>query len=125
MIRQTSIVYRLPHLTRAQFDDYWRKTHAPLIASVAEVLGIREYVQLCPVDDHSPLAKWSGLPCDGIALVSFDSAQAVVSCSAVPEAREAIALIREDEERFIDRARTTIIWGTEREIIRISFPEGP
>jgi uncharacterized protein (TIGR02118 family) len=125
MIRQTSIVYRLPHLTRAGFDDYWRKTHAPLIASVAKVLGIREYVQLCPVDDHSPLAKLNGLACDGIALVSFDSVQAVVSCNAVPEAREAIALIRQDEARFIDRARTTIIWGTEREIIRTHFTEGP
>ncbi len=125
MIKQTSIVYRLPHLTRPEFDDYWRKVHAPLIALVANVLGIRDYVQFSPLDDNSPLAKMNGLACDGIAQVWFDSPQAVLSSNTVPEAREAIELIRKDEAQFIDRERTSRIWGSEREIIRSSVAPRP
>ena len=36
----------LPTLTREAFQDYWYGTHGPLVASVAETLQIRRYVQL-------------------------------------------------------------------------------
>ena len=46
MIKLTFCLVRLPSLTREQFQDYWFNTHAPLVKSHREVLGIRRYVQL-------------------------------------------------------------------------------
>ncbi len=40
MIKLTFCLKRLPHLTRAEFQTYWRKVHAPLVQAPAEVLGI-------------------------------------------------------------------------------------
>ena len=36
---------RLPHLSREEFQRYWREVHAPLVAERASVLGITRYVQ--------------------------------------------------------------------------------
>ena len=46
MIKLTFCLVRLPTLSREQFQDYWLNTHAPLVASVKDVLRIRRYVQL-------------------------------------------------------------------------------
>ena len=117
MIKQVIIVNRLPQLSRAEFLDHWRNTHAPLIQSLAATLGIHRYVQLCPMAESSPLAAASKLDCDGIAEVWFHSAEAVLANGASPEAREAMKQIREDEELFIDRTRTHAFWGEEAPVI--------
>ena len=39
MIKLTFCLRRLPHLSREEFQAYWRETHAPLVAERAEVLG--------------------------------------------------------------------------------------
>ena len=36
---------RLPHLSRDEFQRYWREQHAPLVKRHAAVLGIKRYVQ--------------------------------------------------------------------------------
>ncbi|HBQ49001.1 MAG TPA: EthD family reductase, partial [Hyphomonas atlantica] len=45
MIKLTFCLRRLPHLSREEFQVYWREKHAPLVAKHAEVLGILRYVQ--------------------------------------------------------------------------------
>ncbi|MEL7028619.1 MAG: EthD domain-containing protein [Pseudomonadota bacterium] len=117
MIKQLIIVNRLPNLSKAEFLNHWRNTHAPLIASVSAAVGIRRYVQLSPLSDGSPLSKASNLECDGIAEVWFDSVASVLSGAASSEAKAAMKRIREDEERFIDRSRTQVIWGEEAQVI--------
>lgn len=117
MIKQVIFVKRLPGLSRAEFLDHWHNKHAALIASVADTLSIRRYVQLCPMAEDSPLARASKLECDGIAEVWFASADAAVSNANSLEARAALRLIREDEEHFIDRAHTLSFWGEEARVI--------
>jgi hypothetical protein len=51
MIKLTFCLHRLPHLTRAEFQDYWFNNHAPLVASVRDALKIRRYVQLHSLPD--------------------------------------------------------------------------
>ena len=46
MIKLTFCLVRLPHLSREEFQAYWRGTHAPLVASVAGTLKIRRYVNV-------------------------------------------------------------------------------
>ena len=45
MIKLSFCLVRLPHLTREAFQTYWLGTHSPLVASMAEALQIRRYVQ--------------------------------------------------------------------------------
>ena len=121
MIKLTFCLVRRPHLTREQFQDYWRNTHAPLVASVAETLRIRRYVQL-----HSlPEAASAGIrqsrnappEFDGVAELWFDSLEALAANGARPEAQAAGALLLEDERRFIDLEKSPLWWGEEKPIV--------
>ena len=41
MVKLTFTLRRLPHLSREEFQRYWREQHAPLVEKHREVLGIR------------------------------------------------------------------------------------
>ncbi len=121
MIKLTFCLVRLPSFTRESFQAYWRGTHAPLVASVADTLGIRRYVQT-----HSlPAAASDGLRAsrsapadyDGVAELWFDSLDAVIENGRRPEAQAAGALLLEDEKRFIDLPRSPLWWGEEHAIV--------
>jgi uncharacterized protein (TIGR02118 family) len=121
MIKLTFCLTRLPHLSREAFQDYWFKTHAPLVASVAETLQIRRYVQL-----HSlPAEASAGIRAsrdtveefEGVAQLWFDSLEALAENGRRPEAQAAGAMLLEDERRFIDLAKSPLWWGEEKVIV--------
>jgi len=118
MIKLTFCLHRLPRLSRAEFQDYWFNTHAPLVASVREDLKIRRYVQLhsLPDTDKAPFAVVRGAPepYDGVAQLWWDSLEDLASDT--PAARAAGALLLEDERRFIDLPRSPLWLGEERVI---------
>jgi uncharacterized protein (TIGR02118 family) len=121
MIKLTFCLVRLPHLSRAQFQKYWFETHAPLVASVAETLQIRRYVQLhsLPAEAHAALRESRQAPAefDGVAELWFDSLEALAANSERAEAREAGRRLLEDERRFIDLAKSPLWWGQERVVV--------
>ena len=45
MLKLVFCLHRLPHLSREEFQRYWREEHGPLVRRHAEVLGIARYVQ--------------------------------------------------------------------------------
>ena len=110
MIKLTFCLIRLPHLSREAFQDYWRNTHGPLVASVAETLKIRRYVQL-----HSLAPAASDY--DGVAELWFDSLEVVVENGRRPEAQAAGALLLEDERRFIDLSKSPLWWGEDKVVV--------
>jgi len=121
MIKLTFCLVRLPHLTREAFQRYWLETHAPLVASVAETLQIRRYVQLhsLPREASAPLRASREGPddYDGVAELWFDSLDALAANAERAEARAASALLLDDERRFIDLSRSPLWWGEERPIV--------
>ncbi|MDB5443137.1 MAG: EthD family reductase [Phenylobacterium sp.] len=121
MIKLTFCLVRLPHLTREGFQDYWAGTHAPLVASVAEVLQIRRYVQLhsLPPEAHAAIRASREAPpeFDGVAELWFDSLEAVLANLQRPEAQAAGQLLLEDERRFIDLPKSPLWWGQERVVV--------
>lgn len=121
MIKLTFCLVRAPHLSREAFQAYWFETHGPLVASVADTLLIRRYVQLhsLPAETHEGLRASRAAPeeFDGVAELWFDSLEALAENGRRPEAQEAAALLLEDERRFIDLARSPLWWGQERVIV--------
>ena len=123
MIKLTFCLVRLPHLSREAFQDYWFNTHGPLVASVAETLRIRRYVQLHsqPEEASAALRASRDAPAeyDGVAELWFDSLEAVIENGQRPEAQAAGRLLLEDERRFIDLPKSPLWWGNEREIVAL------
>jgi uncharacterized protein (TIGR02118 family) len=121
MIKLTFCLARLPHLSRAAFQDYWFNTHAPLVASVGETLQIRRYVQMhsLPAELNAAVRASRDAPpdYDGVAELWFDSLEALAANGERPEARAAAALLLEDERRFIDLAKSPLWWGEEKTIL--------
>ena len=121
MIKLTFCLVRLPNLSREAFQAYWFDTHGPLVASVADELKIRRYVQL-----HSlPAAASAGLRAsrsapeeyDGVAELWFESLEVLAENGRRPEAQAAAALLLEDERRFIDLPKSPLWWGQERVVV--------
>lgn len=121
MIKLTFCLVRLPRLSREEFQAYWRNTHAPLVASVAETLKIRRYVQLHSLPEAANLgvreARRAPPEFDGVAELWFDSLESLAENGARPEAQAAGALLLEDERRFIDLPKSPLWWGEEKVVV--------
>jgi uncharacterized protein (TIGR02118 family) len=121
MIKLTFCLTRAPHLTREAFQDYWFNTHAPLVASVAQDLQIRRYVQAhsLPADLNVDIRAARSAPAeyDGVAELWFDSLEALAANAQRPQAQAAGALLLEDERRFTDLSKSPLWWSNERPIV--------
>jgi uncharacterized protein (TIGR02118 family) len=121
VIKLTFCLTRKEGLSREEFQAYWRETHAPLVASVAETLNIRRYVQAHTVDDaiNDPIRASRGGPpsYDGVAELWWDSLESLGAPGQTEEGRAAGAMLLEDERRFIDLSRSPLFFGEEHEIV--------
>jgi uncharacterized protein (TIGR02118 family) len=120
MIKLTFALTRLPDYTRESFQAYWFDHHAPLVASVKEVLRIRRYVQShsLAAESSGDLRRSRGGPegYDGVAQLWWDSLEDVGASMADPAGIEAGRMLLEDERKFIDLARSPLWWGEEKAI---------
>ena len=119
MIKLVFCLRRLPHLSRAEFQRYWRETHAPLVRRHAATLGIRRYVQLHtlehPTQDALRASRGGPEPYDGVAELWWDD---LGDLARADDAWRAAALaLLEDERRFIDLERSPLFVGEEHAII--------
>ena len=119
MIKLTFCLTRLPHLTRAEFQEYWLNNHAPLVAKYKDALRIKRYVQVHakPEEMNEPLRGPRGGPAgyDGIAELWWESADDMNRDD--PLAREGGRVLLEDEKKFIDLSRSPLWFNEEHEII--------
>ena len=120
MIKLTFALVRRPDFTREAFQTYWLETHAPLVASVRDVLRIRRYVQLHSADPAVSAdirASRNGPEqYDGVAQLWFDSFDDLAAGASDPEAAKAGRMLLEDERRFIDLEKSPLWWGEEKVI---------
>ena len=120
MIKLTFCLRRLPHLSREEFQVYWREKHAPLVAKHAEVLGILRYVQNHTSHDNlnvSMQASRGGPPVyDGVAELWFKSEKAMAANNSAAAAKAGAELL-EDEQKFIDLANSPLWFGDEFEVV--------
>lgn len=122
MIKLTFCLKRLPHLSRDEFQSYWRDIHAPLVRKHAEALNIARYVQShsFPESASAPLAQSrgsAGQDYDGVAELWWTDMERFASAGMTPEGQEAGRILLEDEARFIDLPNSPIFLVNEFEVI--------
>ncbi|HXQ23768.1 MAG TPA: EthD domain-containing protein [Candidatus Acidoferrales bacterium] len=120
MVHLIFCLRRLPHLSRAEFQRYWRETHAPLVKQHAGALGIKRYVQAHTIDPAMSQAiaavRGAPEPFDGVAELWFDWND-VVSRMTTAAAAQAGRLLLEDERRFIDLPNSPIFFADDHVVI--------
>jgi len=100
---------RLAHLSREEFQSYWFDTHAPLVASHADTLGIVRYQQVHTRQEMRPTT----VPCfDGVAELWVDASKRSTDAAAVAAASRALL---EDEANFIDHSASPI-WVADEDV---------
>ena len=121
-VKLTFCLHRLPHLTRAQFQEYWLNKHGPLVRSHAKALVSSRYVQThateTPFDAGLRGARGAPEPYDGIAELWWDDEAAFDRSMRDAAAREAGKILVADEKTFIDLARSPLWVNRENEIVK-------
>ena len=109
MIKRIGILTKKPDLSTADFRDYWRNVHAPLIAAMPGVIAYR----LNFVNDYGPHvgAELTQDDVDGIVEIWFKDRAGLDAAYATPEGQAALA----DIPNFIDRL--TVFLAEERVIV--------
>lgn len=105
MMKVSAFLTRRKDLSREDFDDYWARRHSPLARSLPE---FETYVRRC-VRQHAVDGLPPGLPLapfDGIAELWYDDVAAVASALS---SEAYLAVLAADEERFLDRSKTSIL----------------
>ena len=115
MIRLVFALRRQPHLTLAEFQDYWLNQHAPLVASFATDLNILRYVQTHTIESRlneaAQKARGEMEPhYDGVAELWWSSEADLTNQmeSTGVKAAKASAAPIEDESKFIDLPRSPL-----------------
>jgi hypothetical protein len=101
-----------------EFETYWRTVHAPLVRSVAPLVGIQYYIQRPreqePAFDQLAVSRSAPEPFDGIAELEVVR-EALVS--PLPRrARHAARALIDDERRFIDLFASPIFVVSSRQM---------
>jgi uncharacterized protein (TIGR02118 family) len=121
MLKLLFCLHRLPHLSRGEFQRYWRETHGPLVRRHAGVLRIVRYVQSHalggPLDEALQASRGAASGYDGVAELWWASAEELAAATASAEGRAASLELLADEQRFIDLARSTLFVAAEHEVI--------
>lgn len=112
--RLSFFLHRQPHLSREAFQDYWRGTHAQLVAGRAETIGCVRYVQVHTALDAAAASPGGPEPFDGIAELWFDPARQSDDREARAQAGRDLL---EDEAKFIDLERSPLWMGEEHVVI--------
>ena len=122
VIKLVFSLHRRPEMTREEFQAYWRDQHAPLVARHAEALRIRRYVQTHARSSELAAAQSAARGSepdvyDGQAELWWDSLDDVAAAVSTPEGRQAAIDLLEDEQRFIDLARSPLWIGEEHVVV--------
>ncbi len=107
MVKLIGLVKRKPGMTQAEFSRYWEEQHGPLVARVFP--GAKRYVQ-----NHPVKLSGGGEPqVDGVVEIWFDDLEALQAASAFYLGDQG-KVIRDDEEKFIDRSNMVFIIAEEK-----------
>jgi uncharacterized protein (TIGR02118 family) len=117
MIKVVFALRRKQGMSVAEFQDYWKNVHGPLVRGRVEAIGASRYVQVRTIEDpinaRLRSSREGSLEAfDGIAEMYWDSRESFDASWAVVGAREAGIEFLADERNFIDFSGSAI-WVAE------------
>jgi uncharacterized protein (TIGR02118 family) len=125
MVKLIYCLHRLPHLSREEFQRYWREHHGPLVVSFKEAMHLRRYVQSHTIWDERQEAQRIAIgrpqPFDGVAELWWDSVEEFAPPNRTPEREKSAVALYEDETKFIDLPRSPV-WLTEEYPVITDIP---
>ena len=120
MVKLVYVIRRREDLSAEEFRRYWLEIHAPKVINVAKDIRARRYVQSHTLDTplNEVFAESRALSpyYDGITEVWWDSLDDLMAAASTPEGGQALQMLLEDEQEFIDHGRSTIFMTEEHEI---------
>lgn len=118
MIKIAVCMRRLPHLSREEFQRYWREIHGPLIVKHSASLRVRKYRQVHTLDipllDKMRSERGTMEPFDGIAELCWEDLNEL---EPTPDRIKSLKEIIEDEHRFLDLSQSSLLIGKEHVFI--------
>lgn len=108
-------------MTFEEFGAHWNGPHAELVKRLAPKLGVLRYIQhhaLAP-EAARVMQGMRGLeePFDGVAEICFESMEALQKGNLDPSVADAQAELAGDEAKFIDFARSSILFTEAKAVI--------
>lgn len=109
MIKLIGLLKRKDGITQEEFSQYWEEKHVPLVVKLFP--GMKRYVQ-----NHPVKLPGGGEPkFDGIPELWFEDLQSFQAATKFWQSDEG-KIIRDDEEKFIDRSKMIFIVVEEKVI---------
>lgn len=110
MIKLLMCLHRRSDLTREQFQDYWKNSHGPFFMEHASVMRTKKYLQShtlnSPLNEGMRLSRGMAEEYDGVAEVWFESEEDLMEAMGSAEMAELAPKLMDDEQTFIDHARS-------------------
>jgi hypothetical protein len=121
MIKLVYIVRKRADISEKDFNEYWLKTHGPLVRGFAKSMRAKKYVQSHTVHEDAGKQIRNTRPkmketYDGITEVWWDTLEDFSGGGVVQERAEAARALLEDESKFIDFEHSSIFLTEEHEI---------
>lgn len=122
MVKLSFCMRRLPHLSRQDFQKYWREEHPKAAGRGAtKALGIRRYVQVhaLPEEVNGRLRAIRGGEddFDGVAEIWLDSLEAYEEHWESEAGKQAFQSFLDDEKNFVDWSRSVFFLADETPVI--------
>jgi hypothetical protein len=128
MLKITYNMRRLPHLSREEFQTYYRKNHTRVLQpDQVEQLGMRRYVQLHALSEDQCAKLDNGRggddSFDAVAEIWLDDYDFYLKNWWSDKGQEALKALMDDEQNFIDWSRS--VMTCYRELVFVDGPSTP
>ena len=112
MIKIIYCIRRKPHLSRAEFQDYWHIHHGKLVWERAKSIGMIRYAQNFTIDSALGAAcaasRGGAEPYDGVMEGWWESDAAAMAAMGSSGGRATMELLHQDEAKIMDFDRCVI-----------------
>ena len=128
MLKICYCMRRQPHLTREEFQTYYRRTHTRVLdAAEASQLAMKRYVQLHALPEETcdamDMGRGGAPSFDAVAEIWLDDHDALERSWYSPEGRGILQKLMDDERNFVDWSRSVMFCS--KELVFIDGPSTP
>jgi uncharacterized protein (TIGR02118 family) len=121
MIKFVFCAKRRPHMSRAEFQEYWLHHHGPLFKKFADTYRAVRYVQSHTIDsslnENIRQSRGMSQEYDGVGEIWWQSEEDFLAAISSPEGQKLRAMFVEDEARFIDLSASSAFFTVEHVLV--------